>query len=100
MRNTDAILKVDDAINPAAPAGHWCYDETDALYVIKKDNGRVIVVRSCWSMGSEYAVGTYHEFHADQTGRSLGGGQVIGSNVAGEISGTVPSRKTVYYVFK
>jgi hypothetical protein len=99
-QKTDAILKVQDGINPAAPAGHWCYDGTDALYVVKRDNGRLIVIRSCGSMGAEYAVGTYHEFHADQSGRSLGGGTVVGSNVAGVIAGEVPSRKTVYYVFK
>jgi len=96
----DAILKVDDAISPATPAGHWCYDETDVLYVIKRTNGRLITVRSCGSLGSEYALGSYHEFHADQSGRSLGGGTVVGINDAGELSGEVPTRKTMYYVFK
>jgi hypothetical protein len=100
MYDTDAILKVDDAINPAAPSDHWCYERTDYLYVVKKDNGRLITVRSCGDLGAEHAIGTRHEFHADQSGRSLGGGKVAGINAAGTIEGEVPAQKMTYYVFK
>lgn len=97
-----AILSTGTSINPASPESAEFYDKGQFAYVLQRENGKLIVATSFGSLGSEWRLGTWHDFHADQSRRALGAMEVVGTaDFSTSVNhGEVPNRKLPHYVFK
>jgi hypothetical protein len=98
-----ALLPTSTKMNPVCPIDAPYYDRGQFAYVMKHlASGALRLFTSFGDLGSDWAIGTVHEVHHDQTLRSAGEFQVIGKTDFGShtATGQVPDKKLAHWVFK
>lgn len=95
-----AIFKTNTKMNPAHPEDNDFYEREQVAYVLRRDNGRLLVATSFGSLQLE--VSKRYDFHHDQSRRFMGCLEVIGvkSFSTGEVLGDAPDQPVPHFVFK
>jgi len=100
-----AILNTQVSLDPSKPENEY-WNEELVGYIIKLDGKSSLRIVTSWgNIESLNTVGLRGEFHADQSGRYLGHGTVLGI-VRGDLAeglrseGEIPGKKLSHWVFK
>lgn len=98
-----AILDSHTKMNPSSPADAEFYDAGQTAYILQRPSGSRIVATSFGGRSEELYVRSTHEFHHDQSGRSMGELLVLGAVSFSDTSyteGEIPEQKLPHFVFK
>jgi hypothetical protein len=98
-----AILDSHTKINPAKPQDAEFYDAGQTAYILQRPSGRRIVATTFGGRFDEMYVRSIHEFHHDQSRRSMGELLIIGVvsfSDPSDTEGEIPDQPLPHFVFK
>ena len=76
--NSAAILNTGINLKLNSPQENEYWNEELVGYIIRMDGKSKLRIVTSWGSLRDYDLGSRHEFHADQSGRRIGFGEVIG----------------------